>query len=630
VNEHDETRDPQPEPHTRTHAPDPLTPSYQPDNATVARTPSHGATQPTDDTVPPDVPGYELLGLLGEGGMGVVYRARERAFDRDVAVKVLKAKYRPDSPGARRFVEESRVTAQLQHPAIPPVHHIGVLPDGRPFLAMKLIKGDTLAELLEVEGAVRSRFVPAFAQVCQAVAYAHSRKVIHRDLKPANVMVGAFGEVLVMDWGLAKVLGAPDQPQVTEADAGEATEIRTGREPDSATQAGAVLGTPAYMAPEQAGGEVERIDERADVFGLGAVLCAILSGKPPYDGPSTESVRLKAIRGETADAFARLDACGADAELIALCKRCLSRERDDRPRDASEVARAVSAHLAAVEERAKQAEIERARAEERRKKRRVQWALAGAVLLLLAAGAVGAGFARLWSAAEVAKGEEEAQRAIAEAGRAEEGRLRGEAERAKVQIEFERDRVGAFEYGATMRVAHQEWRDGNLVAMRALLVGIHSKRRGWEWNYLNRLHDPSLLTLKGHTNKGHTNIVFAASFSPDGTRIVTDGTGRTAKVWDAKTGVEVFTLEGHASFVRAVAFSADGTRIVTGSDDNTAKVWDAKTGVEILTLKGHADVVRAVAFSADGTRIVTGSGDSTAKVWDSRPMRTVPPPQPKP
>src|SRR5262249_49195278 len=158
---------------------------------------------------------------------------------------------------------------------IPAVHDLGVLPDGRPFLAMKLIKGETLEELLKgradpAEG--RGRFVAAFEQVCQAVAYAHARDVIHRDLKPANVMVGAFGEVQVMDWGLAKVLASrgresqADDPDKTTAP----TTVRSLRESDDLfTQAGSVLGTPAFMSPEQAAGAVGAIDTRSDVFGLG-------------------------------------------------------------------------------------------------------------------------------------------------------------------------------------------------------------------------------------------------------------------------------------------------------------------------------------------------------------------------
>ena len=152
-------------------------------------------------------PGYGLLERVGAGGMGVVYRAPRGRLRPRRRPQVPQTRYPADSPTARRFLEEARITGQLQHPAIPPVHHIGTLPDGRPFLAMKLIKGETLADLLgRRQRPGRARFVPAFAQMCQAIAYAHARKVIHRDLKPANVMVGAFGEVQVMDWGLAKVL----------------------------------------------------------------------------------------------------------------------------------------------------------------------------------------------------------------------------------------------------------------------------------------------------------------------------------------------------------------------------------------------------------------------------------------
>src|SRR5262245_5491584 len=178
-------------------------------------------------------------------------------------------------------------------------------------------------------------------------------------------MVGAFGEVQVMDWGLAKVLsagGGGEQPEPTEPD-DERTEIRTQRDADLVTQAGSVLGTAAYMAPEQAQGAVSEVDERADVFGLGAILCVVLTGKPPYWGPNADAIRLMSIRGETADGFAGLDASGADTELVALAKQCLAAKRDGRPRDASEVARAVTAHLAAAEERARQAELDRVRAE---------------------------------------------------------------------------------------------------------------------------------------------------------------------------------------------------------------------------------------------------------------------------
>src|SRR5262249_27238804 len=160
------------------------------------------------------------------------YRATDTTLGREVAIKVLQARFAPDPGAARRFADEGRIAAQLQHPGIPPVHELGTLPDGRPFLAMKLIKGQTLETLLAAPGgpsADHGRLVAAFEQVCQAVAYAHAHQVIHRDLKPANVMVGAFGEVQVMDWGLAKVLGARPADTADPGETAAGTAVRGGR-----------------------------------------------------------------------------------------------------------------------------------------------------------------------------------------------------------------------------------------------------------------------------------------------------------------------------------------------------------------------------------------------------------------
>jgi tetratricopeptide (TPR) repeat protein len=353
--------------------------------------------------------------MIARGGVGVVYRARDPGVHRDVAVKVLQERHRKNPVAASRFVEEGQITGQLQHPGIPAVHEIGTLPDGSPFLAMKLVKGATLADQVRGPSPDRGHLVAVFLQVAQAVGYAHSKGVIHRDLKPANVMVGQFGEVQVMDWGLAKVLSqAAPPPRPREAEAPlEHSLIETGRssDPGTETQAGSVLGTPAYMPPEQAGGEVERVDERADVFGLGAVLCTILTGEPPYRDKTAEAVRLRAVRGQVEDAYARLDDCGADPELVALCKRCLAPERDSRPRNGAEVAGAVSAHLAAVEDRLRRAERERAaaavQAAERRKRRRWQAAVAAAAVLVLALLGVG----KWWADRQAA--EREKDRAVA-------------------------------------------------------------------------------------------------------------------------------------------------------------------------------------------------------------------------
>ena len=436
---------------------------------------------------------YELGEAIARGGMGVVYRAIDTAFAREVAVKVLQHKYGVRSDAARRFADEARITGQLQHPAIPPVHDLGMLPDDRPFLAMKLIKGETLDDLLKARSdpsADRGRFVAAFEQVCQAVAYAHAHNVIHRDLKPANVMVGAFGEVQVMDWGLAKVLGSRAADATDPDETVSGTAIHSMRESDSAfTQAGSVLGTPAYMPPEQAIGAINKVDARSDVFGLGAILAVILTGKPPFMASSVETTRLQAAQGNLEECFARLDASGAEPELVLLCKRCLSKKPGDRPADAGEVAKAVAELRAAADERARQAELdrvkaegdkvaaelrvegERQRTEEQRKRRRVQLALAGFAVLV----AIGAGIATAVVQQDRADKQREADRLSAEKQRAED-KLSAETKRQsdlrQVRADALVDALSTAETVAVPRVVHDltEYRDltgAKLVEMRA-------------------------------------------------------------------------------------------------------------------------------------------------------------------
>jgi serine/threonine-protein kinase len=308
---------------------------------------------------------YQLGEEIAHGGMGAVLRARDPYLGRELAVKVMQDAS-PDQPELlRRFVEEAQVGGQLQHPGIVPVYDVGRLADGRPFIAMKLIKGRTLAELLADRTDPTQdlpRFLGVFAQVCQTLAFAHSKRIIHRDLKPANIMVGAFGEVQVMDWGLAKVLRTQVNPELPAPTVPAASGIRTVRSQSDAaqSQAGAVMGTPAYMAPEQARGEVESLDERADVFGLGAILCEILTGQPPYTGRSANELQGRAMCADLTEAWRRLDACGADAELLGLARACLAAEKEARPRDAGVVAQAVTAYQEAVQARLRQAEVERA------------------------------------------------------------------------------------------------------------------------------------------------------------------------------------------------------------------------------------------------------------------------------
>jgi serine/threonine-protein kinase len=361
--------------------------------------------KPSSDAMPsPEQTGdrYQLFGEIARGGMGAVLRGRDLDLGRDLAIKVLLKKHTHRPEVARRFLEEAQIGGQLQHPGVVPVYDIGRFGQ-RPFFTMKLVKGQTLAALLDERpdpGADRPRFLGIALQVAQALAYAHAKGVIHRDLKPANVMVGAFGEVQVMDWGLAKVLaegGVADEERASRERAEAVSVVRTARSSGSVfgteTEAGSLLGTPAYMPPEQANGDVANLGRRSDVFGLGAILCEVLTGKPPYVGRSAEEVRRKACNGDLADATARLDGCGADHELTALTKRCLAPEAIDRPTDAQMVADSLTAYLDGVQERLHQAELAeaqaRARAIEERKRRRLTLALAATVLLAVTLGGGG-------------------------------------------------------------------------------------------------------------------------------------------------------------------------------------------------------------------------------------------------
>ncbi|MFL5340941.1 MAG: protein kinase domain-containing protein [Gemmataceae bacterium] len=299
--------------------------------------PSHPpADAPAADL--PAVPGYRVLREIARGGMGRVLAAFDLTLDRDVALKVLLS-----GANADRFVRESRITARLPHPAIPPVHALGTLADGCPFLAMKLVVGQTLA--VEMKSADRPRLLQAFTQVCQAVGFAHSRGVIHRDLKPANVMVGAFGEVQVMDWGLAKELTGRevgDEPRSAAppalpaaADAGEVTGHHSaGESTDDQTQAGTVLGTPVYMAPEVATGQAATT--AADVYGLGAILYTLLAGRPPYTGTTAADV-LKKVTTTDPSLFAQANSSVPPA-LVAICRKAMARDPDDRYPSADDVA----------------------------------------------------------------------------------------------------------------------------------------------------------------------------------------------------------------------------------------------------------------------------------------------------
>jgi len=273
---------------------------------------------------------YRLIEELGRGGMGAVYLAEDMVLGRRVALKVLGAA--AATPGSvDRLWNEARILARLEHPGIVPIHDAGALPDGRIYYAMKRVDGKRLDEL--APSLSRSERLRAFQRICEAVAFANARGVLHRDLKPENVMVGSFGEVLVMDWGVAKALDAPAGASAPDAE---------GARPD-ATAAGAVVGTLAYMSPEQAEGAADRIGAATDVYGLGAILYFLLGGRAPFEGEHAEDRARGAARVEPVP-LRRGDASVPPA-LEAIVRRAMAVEPDRRYPGAEDLSADVSRYL---------------------------------------------------------------------------------------------------------------------------------------------------------------------------------------------------------------------------------------------------------------------------------------------
>jgi serine/threonine-protein kinase len=313
--------------------------------------PAAGPVLLTTDYVPAAAGRYTLARLHATGGIGRVWLAHDDSLGRDVALKELRPE-RTGQPALRaRFLREAQVTGQLEHPGIVPVYEMGTRPDDQaPFYTMRFVRGRTLAEAARSYHERRGRgaagrlelreLLTAFVGLCQAVAYAHSRGVLHRDLKPQNVVLGDYGEVMLLDWGLAKVTGE------TEADAASQPLPVTleGAGAREGTVAGQVLGTPAYMAPEQAEGRLDRLDARTDVYGLGAVLYEVLCGRPPFGGGDSTAVLRRVVHDAPTPPRAAMP--GVPRALEAACLKALAKPQGQRYGTAKELAEDVKRYLA--------------------------------------------------------------------------------------------------------------------------------------------------------------------------------------------------------------------------------------------------------------------------------------------
>ena len=324
---------------------------------------SMGFPQPTFDTdaaderelerLPRRVNNYELLEIIGRGGMGVVYRARHVLLERYVALKLVR-RISSENDEALRFVAEAQVTGQIEHPNIVPVHEVGADERGRPYFVMKLVRGRSLGQILAAlekrdPATLRDfplrRLLSIFCDVCQAVAFAHSKGVLHRDLKPGNVMVGDFGEVLLMDWGLAKKIGAREGASARPPNARRDSEVRTVRDHRHDTSVRFVAGTPEYMSPEQALGEPSALQPRSDVYSLGAMFFELLTYRPPHLDPDTTRLIARVTTEPVRFPPPNPHRPRVHKALRAIALKALALNPEERYRDALELMRDVRAFL---------------------------------------------------------------------------------------------------------------------------------------------------------------------------------------------------------------------------------------------------------------------------------------------